>query len=161
MSQTQWLTSRSLESLEERVARRRSKASTSNMWIRLDANGYRLHINVSRFVGPAGQARSRRLRTRSHENQILAASPVQLNSTMTARLDLSCLLSPKRGRGLLKAPELPNTSGAKYTRYVQFNSRFNALKKFYSLWDTEIRCHIHKCSPIIIWGLLIYNLIQL
>jgi len=34
---------------------------------------------------------------------------------MAARLDLSCLL----GRGLLKAPDLPNTSGAKYTRYVQ------------------------------------------
>jgi len=34
---------------------------------------------------------------------------------MAAGLDLSCLL----GRGLLKAPDLPNTSGAKYTRYVQ------------------------------------------
>jgi hypothetical protein len=66
--------------------------------------------NVSCYISDVG----RRLKTRSHENQILAASPVQLNSTMTARLDLSCLL----GRGLLKAPDLPNTSGAKYARYV-------------------------------------------
>jgi len=51
---------------------------------------------------------------------------VQLNSTMAARLDLSCLL----GRGLLKAPDLPNTSGAKYTRYVQLLYWFHGPKPF-------------------------------
>ncbi|PSN32543.1 hypothetical protein C0J52_27664, partial [Blattella germanica] len=76
--------------------------------------------------GIEGQARrSRRLRTRSHENQILAASPVHLNSSVAARLDLSCLLGQRRGRGLLKAPELPNTSGAKYTRRKNAEKPFN------------------------------------
>jgi hypothetical protein len=61
--------------------------------------------------------------TRSQENQIVAASPVHLNSSIAAKLDLSCLLGQRRGRGLLKAPDIPNTSGAKYTRYVQSYSK--------------------------------------
>ncbi|KAJ9573728.1 hypothetical protein L9F63_008891, partial [Diploptera punctata] len=80
-----------------------------------DFTNSRVARKKSRKKKGKGHARFRRLRTRSHDNQILAASLTHLNSTMVARLDLSCLLSQRRGRGLLKAPELPNSSGLKYT----------------------------------------------
>nr|CAD7412192.1 unnamed protein product [Timema cristinae] len=55
-------------------------------------------------------------KSRSREGNLVNTYPSRLNSSMTSQLDLSCLISPHRGRDFLKAPELPHTIGAKYTK---------------------------------------------
>nr|CAD7433906.1 unnamed protein product [Timema monikensis] len=55
-------------------------------------------------------------KSRSREGNLVNTYPSRLNSSMTSQLDLSCFISPHRGRDFLKAPELPHTIGAKYTK---------------------------------------------
>ncbi|XP_063229166.1 uncharacterized protein LOC134534612 [Bacillus rossius redtenbacheri] len=58
-----------------------------------------------------------RLKGKSYSGGNLVGSyPGQLDSELAAALDLSCLFSPQKGRGFIKAPQIPHSAGARYTR---------------------------------------------